>query len=74
MKLKIVGLLHVVSTSRDHISLKDFIDQTDGISVSLSDEDVNKLLAGCLKCDSLDVDDSKSQSIVFIAGYIVISL
>lgn len=72
-KLKIVSILHVVSASHGEITLKDFIVQAaDNVDNSLDVKDgiVQELLTCCKGCDDVEITESESQSLVFIAGYV----
>ena len=74
-KLKIVSILHAVSASRGLISLRDFVVQANDSFVCEraeveADDNVNSLLSCCLECDDVEISETESQSLVFIAGYV----
>ena len=71
-KLKIVSILHVVSASRGDITVKDFIVQTaDNVenTIDVKDDIVQELVASCMACHDVEITESESQSLLFIAGY-----
>ena len=72
-KLKIISMLHVVSASRGEISLKNFIVQTNKESdfkKLVLDDVMQDLMTGLDGCDRIELTDSETQSLVFIAGYV----
>src|SRR5688572_15486080 len=72
-KLKIVSILNVVSASRGDITIKDFIVQAaDNVenTIDVKDDIVQELLASSMVCDDVEITESESQSLIFIAGYV----
>lgn len=68
-KLRVAGLLRVISASRGKISFRQLL--TDDDLESTSDNiDVSDFAEALLLCDDLTITEQESQSLVFIAGYV----
>jgi hypothetical protein len=64
--------LHVVSASKGTISLTDFISQCcEFLDENVLQHNVTSEFSGIfVMCDKMEVSDSESKSLVFIAGYV----
>jgi hypothetical protein len=71
-KLTLISLLHVVSASKGTISLTDFISQCcESLDENALQHNVTSEFSGIfIMCDKMEVSDSESKSLVFIAGYV----
>ncbi len=57
--------------------MKDFIGQAAdnaGNSFNENDDIVQELLHSCKACDDVEITESESQSLIFIAGYVEFKL